>query len=78
MTNGYPTYRFNSQDPAIGIVVQLMKISNQTKSAISKSSGVARNTLIAWQKKRTRRAYFATLAAVAGALHHEFRPVRKR
>lgn len=75
---GYHTYSFKEVDPVIDVIAQAMKLSNQTHREIASASGVSPTTLSNWKSHRTRRPQFCTIAAVAGALHHEFRLMRRR
>lgn len=74
----YKTYRFKQSDPVLEVITTAIKLSNQTMAQIAAHSGVSKNTLYNWQRRRTHRPQFCTVAAVAGALHQEFKLVRRR
>lgn len=78
--NAYKTYSFKDKDPAIDKLRTKIADSEMSHAEVSKVSGVSAGTLNNWFNGGTRRPQFATLAAVAGALNHEWvlAPKRKR
>lgn len=76
-TGVYPSYLFKEHDPILDAVDTLIAESEMALTAIATRSGVRRETLRNWQKRKTRRPQFATVKAVVKAAGGELRIVYK-
>jgi len=74
----YRTYSFVNKDPMIDKIRTIVERSNQDYDHIHEASGVSVGTLYNWFHGKTKRPQFATLNAVARALHHELRLMPKK
>ena len=73
----YKSYSFRDKDPVIDVMRTIVERSGSTYTDVHNSSGVSEATLRNWFHGTTRRPQFATVNAVARALGHEFRAVKR-
>ena len=73
----YRTYMFKNKDPAIYKIKTILADSGESYSDVHEASGVSITTLTNWFSGNTRRPQFATLNAVARALGHEWKLVKR-
>jgi DNA-binding phage protein len=73
----YRTYSFVDKDPVIDKIRTVVEDSQESYKEIHESSGVSVTTLYNWFHGKTRRPQFATVNAVALALNHELRLMKK-
>ena len=73
----YRTYMFKDKDPAIYKIKTILADSGESYEYVHEESGVSVTTLSNWFSGSTRRPQFATLNAVARALNHEWRLVKR-
>ena len=73
----YRTYLFKDKDPAIDKIRTILEDSGESYRDIQVASGVSTTTLTNWFHGKTRRPQFATLNAVARALKHEWKLVKR-
>ena len=66
----YPYYT-HRVDPVMENLCAVIRRRNGTRKSIASKAGCSVNTLHAWEKRKTRRPQFATIAAVARSLGDE-------
>lgn len=63
----YPSYLFEAHDPILDAVDTMIADAGVTYTFITEKSGVTQNTLRNWNRRKTKRPQFATVAAVVRA-----------
>ena len=69
----YKTYKFRGKDPVIALLGEAIKATGMTLQEVSDESGVSYSCLYAWFSGDTCMPRFASVQAVAIAVHREFR-----
>jgi DNA-binding phage protein len=69
----YRTYSFRGKDPVLKLLHDAIAVSGMTWGEVAEASGVNIGTLYAWFHGATISPRFATLQAVAIAIHRELR-----
>jgi DNA-binding phage protein len=65
----YKSYMFRDKDPVIDVLRTVKEDKKVKTTDISADSGVSTTTIHNWFRGKTRRPQFATVAAVARAMH---------
>lgn len=63
----YPSYLFHDHDPVLDAVDTLIADAGVSFTYIHTKSGVTQNTLRNWNRRKTKKPQFATVAAVVRA-----------